>query len=298
MDLLFTGASGFLGINIKPILDLNYNITTVGMSPDDDYQVDLSKAIPSFSEIYDVVIHAAGMAHFVPESKEEYEIFFNVNYQGTVNLCRALERVGVPGALIFISSVAVYGIDSGENITEEHPLNGTSPYALSKIKAEEFLIDWCRCKNVILGIIRPSLLAGPNPPGNLGDMIKAIDKGKYLSIGRGRARKSVLMVQDIANLISKLAEKGGIYNVCDNYQPTFRELEYLIASQLGKKVPLSVPYWVARLMAWVGDCIGNKAPINSMKMNKITENLTFSSEKAQKELCWKPMEVISCFKIR
>ena len=41
-------------------------------------------------------------------------------------------------------------------------------------------------------------------------------------------RQSVLMVQDIANLIPLLVRKGGVYNVCDSYQPTFRDLETLI----------------------------------------------------------------------
>lgn len=43
------------------------------------------------------------------------------------------------------------------------------------------------------------------------------------------------MVQDIANLLPMLIEKGGIYNVCDSYQPSFRELEMVICKQLNKK---------------------------------------------------------------
>lgn len=56
----------------------------------------------------------------------------------------ALENVGVPKALIFISTVAVYGCEFGEQITEEHTLNGTTPYAKSKIMAEEYLTNWCK----------------------------------------------------------------------------------------------------------------------------------------------------------
>lgn len=108
--------------------------------------------------------------------------FFDVNLQGTKNLCTALEQSGIPKSFIFISTVAVYGCDSGENITEEYPLNGTTPYALSKIKAEKYLEEWCAMHNVKLSILRPSLIAGPNPPGNLGAMIHGIENGKYLSI--------------------------------------------------------------------------------------------------------------------
>ena len=191
----------------------------------------------------------------------------------------------------------MYGCDFGENITEEYPLNGDTPYALSKIQAEAFLKEWCNKHGVILSIIRPSLIAGPNPPGNLGTMINGIRSGKYLSIGGSQARKSVLMVEDIARLVPLLAEKGGVYNVCDTYQPSFKELENIICKQLGKKRPLSIPYWLAKLMALTGDCLGNKAPINSLKLNKIIKSLTFSNEKARRELGWKPISVLDNFKI-
>ena len=297
MTLLFTGASGFLGSNIIQLLNGAYNIISVGLSPQDTYLVDIATDIPTFIDAFDVVFHAAGKAHSVPKTEAEKRLFFDVNLQGTKNLCTALERSGIPKAFIFISTVAVYGCDSGENITEEHPLNGTTPYALSKIKAEKYLEGWCAMHNVKLSILRPSLIAGPNPPGNLGAMIRGIRNGKYLSIAGGKARKSVLMVQDIANLLPMLIEKGGIYNVCDSYQPSFRELEMVICKQLNKKLPLSIPYWFAKSMAVLGDCFGENTPINSLKLRKITNSLTFSNEKAMRELGWKPMNVLKNFRI-
>jgi len=274
-----------------------YDVTTVGLLLQDDYTVNIAKEIPELRERYDIVLHAAGKAHSVPKTEEEKQVFFDVNLQGTKNLCAALERKGIPQAFIFISTVAVYGCDYGENITEEHPLNGVTPYAVSKRLAEEYLQKWCYEHNVILGIVRPSLIAGPNPPGNLGAMIHGIRSGKYLGISGSRARKSVLMVQDIARLVPLLAEKGGIYNVCDSYQPTFRELEAAICRQLHKKLPLSIPYWVAKSMALIGDCFGKRAPINSLKLKKITKSLTFSNEKAVCELGWRPTNVLENFKI-
>lgn len=47
----------------------------------------------------------------------------------------------------------------------------------------------------------------------------------------------------------------------------------------------------------MGDMIGEKAPINSLKLRKITESLTFSNEKAVRELGWKPLNVLDNFKI-
>ena len=296
--LLFTGASGFLGTNLKPLLRNDFEVKTLGLTDGDDYKVNIANSVPDIDIHFDVVLHAAGKAHMVPKSEEEKKLFFDINNQGTVNLCIALEKSGLPKAFVFISTVAVYGLETGENITEEHPLNGDTPYALSKIRAEEFLTDWCTKNNVTLAIIRPSLIAGPNPPGNLSAMIKGIKTGAYLSIAGGKAHKSVLMVQDIARLLPALIDKGGIYNVCDDSQPTFRELELLIAKQLGKRPPISIPYWIAKSMALVGDLLGNRAPINSLKLSKITESLTFSNEKAKRELGWQPLDVLSNFKIQ
>lgn len=295
--LLFTGASGFLGYNIRPILEKEYDVHTIGLTDDDDIKINMAKEVPPINTHYDIVLHAAGKAHTVPKTEADKLVFFDVNYQGTVNLCTALEKAGIPKALVFISTVAVYGCEFGEMITEDYPLEGDSPYAKSKIMAEEYLAQWCKEHDVELGILRPSLLAGHKAPGNLGAMVDGIRKGFYLNIAGGKVKKSVLMAEDIARLVPLLAEKGGVYNVCDTYQPTFGELSVSVAKQLGKRKPLSIPYWMAWCMAKVGDLMGSKAPINSYKLEKMTKSLTFSNNKARRELGWEPLDVLSCYKV-
>lgn len=295
--LLFTGGTGFLGKNVMPLLQKNYEVTTCGITPEDMIQANLAKDVPTLDKHYDIVLHAAGKAHVVPKTEEEKQLFFDINYQGTVNLCKALEKVGVPKALVFISTVAVYGCEYGELITEEHPLEGKTPYAKSKIMAEEFLTKWCSEHGVILGILRPSLLAGKNAPGNLGAMVNGVRKGFYMNIAGGKVTKSILMAEDIARILPLVAEKGGVYNVCDTRQPSFGELSISVARQLGKRKPMSIPYWMAWCMAKVGDLLGSKAPINSYKLEKMTQSLTFSNEKARKELGWEPLDVLENYMI-
>ena len=295
--LLFTGGTGFLGHNARPILDKMYKVTTCGITPDDEIKANLAKEVPELTERYDVVLHACGKAHVIPKTDEEKQAFYDVNYQGTVNLCKALENVGVPKALIFISTVAVYGCEYGDLITEEHPLEGDSPYAESKIMAEKYLTEWCAKNGVVLGVLRPSLLAGKNAPGNLGAMVNGIKKGYYMNIADGKVIKSILMAEDIARLVPLLEEKGGTYNVCDTRQPSFGEISMSVAKQLGKVKPISIPYWIAWCMAKVGDLLGSKAPINSYKLEKMTKSLTFSNEKARRELNWEPLDVLDNYKI-
>lgn len=295
--LLFTGGSGFLGRNTRPILEKTYEVTTCGISESDDLKANLVKDVPELEKHFGVVLHACGKAHVVPRTEEEKQAFYDVNFTGTKNLCEALEKVGVPRAFIFISSVAVYGCERGELITEEHPLEGKTPYAESKRMAEEFLIKWCGKHNVVLGILRPSLLAGKNAPGNLGAMVNGVRKGFYMNIAGGKVVKSILMAEDIARLVPLVAEKGGIFNVCDTRQPSFGDLSTSVAKQLGKSRPLNIPYWMAWCMAKVGDLLGSKAPINSYKLSKMTESLTFSNEKARSVLKWEPMDVLENYKI-
>lgn len=295
--LLFTGGTGFLGKNVMPLLQEQYDVTTCGITPEDIIKANLAKDVPTLDKHYDIVLHACGKAHSVPKTEAEKQVFFDVNYQGTVNLSSALEKVGVPSALIFISTVAVYGCESGELISEGHPLNGETPYAKSKIMAEEYLTKWCSEHGVVLGVLRPSLLAGKNAPGNLGAMVNGVRKGFYMNIAGEKVTKSVLMAEDIARILPLIAEKGGVYNVCDTRQPSFGELSISVARQLGKRKPISIPYWMAWCMAKVGDLLGSKAPINSYKLSKMTESLTFSNEKARRELGWEPLDVLEYYKI-
>jgi nucleoside-diphosphate-sugar epimerase len=295
--LLFTGASGFLGYNIRPLLEKQYDVHTIGLTDEDDIKINMAKEVPPINTHYDVLLHAAGKAHTVPKTDAEKQVFYDVNYQGTVNLCKALENAGIPRVFVFISTVAVYGCEFGELIDEYHPLNGNTPYAKSKIMAEEYLKRWCLDHQVRLSILRPSLLAGKNAPGNLGAMVNGIKKGFYMNIAGGKVVKSVLMAEDIARLLPLLEKKGGVFNVCDTRQPSFGEISASVAKQLGKHKPISIPYWLAWCMAKVGDLLGEKAPINTYKLEKMTKSLTFNNNKAKHELGWEPLDVLTNYKI-
>lgn len=297
-SLLFTGATGFLGSNVLPLLQEKYEVETLALDENATYNVNLVTDTIKLNKNYDVILHAAGKAHVIPRTEAEEKLFYDINFEGTKKICDALEEIGLPKSFIFISTVAVYGCDIGEMITENHPLNGDSPYAKSKIMAEQYLQEWCDKNNVVLTILRPSLIAGKNPPGNLGAMIKGIESGKYLSIAGGVSRKSVMMACDLANVLPLCEGKGGIYNICDDSYPSFHDLEILISKQLGKKPPFNIPYWVANCLAHIGNLLGKKAPINSARLEKIVKSLTFSNEKIKNELNFKPTDVLANFEIR
>lgn len=288
MNILVTGSSGFFGNVIVHVLESN-SIFTLNRNSG-NFQYDLSKSIPDFNTDFDIVIHNAGKAHSFPKTEKEKLSFFQINIQGTKNLLQGLETK-IPKQFVFISSVSVYGLEYGVNIDEHTLLNSKDPYGLTKIQAEQLVIDWCNKNNVVCTILRLPLLVGKNPPGNLGTMLKAIKKGYYFNIGRGDAKKSMVLAEDVARFIPIIAPVGGTYNLTDGEHPSFLALSHAIA----KKKIFNLPLFIAKIIGYLGDFLGDKAPINSLKVNKITSDLTFDDSKAR-EMGWKPQPVLEYLK--
>jgi nucleoside-diphosphate-sugar epimerase len=294
MNILLTGANGFLGKIIIKVLEKEHRFITLSRNSG-EYQVCLDKQIPNFHDFFELVIHAAGKAHSVPKTESEKIEFHKVNVVGTENLLKGLENIGVPKQFVLISSVSVYGQEFGKDINEEHQLEAKDPYGLSKIEAEVLIMKWCKKQNVVCTILRLPLLVGENPPGNLGAMIKAIDKGYYFNIGGGKARKSMVLAQDVASFIPKVAIIGGTYNLTDGYHPDFNELSMAISKQKNKKKTFNMTMFIANLMGYAGDLLGSKAPINTLKLKKITSDLTFDDTKARQILGWKPQGILEWY---
>lgn len=289
--VLVTGSNGFLGKSICYILR-SYGIYTLNRS-NSFYNIDLSLNVPVFDLCFDIVVHAAGKAHVIPNSIVENNSFFDVNITGTKNLLSGLKNnYALPQAFVFISSVSVYGKDSGNNIGVDFPLSANEPYGLSKIQAEKLILNWCNENNVICTILRLPLLVGKNAPGNLGAMIKGIKQGYYFNIGGGKAKKSMVLCEDVAQFIPIVAPIGGIYNLTDGVHPTFAALSTAIAKNKVRNLPL----FAAKILGCMGDLIGNIFPINSLKIKKITSDLTFDDSKAR-AMGWKPQSVLEYLKL-
>lgn len=292
-SILVTGAAGFLGTIICQELSVDYTVDTLGKSSANTFPVDLATSVPVFEKHFGMIIHAAAKAHVIPRTRNEQDEFYQTNFQGTVHLIKGLESPGkLPEEFVFISTVAVYGREEGEMITEDVPLLGITPYAKSKIQAESCLEDWCRMNNVKLTILRLPLVVGQNPPGNLGAMIRWMKKGLYVGIGSGAARKSMVLARDVARCIPTLAKSGGIYNLTDGYHPSIFELENAVARNLKRKKLYRLPDAVLRAVAKVGDVIGDKFPVDSQKFKKLTSSLTFSDAKAREIAGWNPHSVV------
>jgi nucleoside-diphosphate-sugar epimerase len=296
MNCLLTGSSGFLGKSISVEISKEIDLYTLSRT-EGDFITNLDTEIVNFGRNFDIVIHAAGKAHEIPNTEKEINEFNSVNVIGTINLLKGLEVSGMPQMFVFISSVSVYGLDCGNEIDELSSLNACDPYGKSKIEAENLIKNWCKKNRIKLTILRLPLVIGSNPPGNLGSMIYAIRKNYYFNVANGSAKKSMVLATDIAKYILKAAKVGGIYNLTDGYNPNFNELSKCIASQVNKKFIPNLPYYIAKFFAFIGDSMGPKFLFNSKRLNKITSTLTFDDSKARKAFGWHPTPVLGSLKI-
>lgn len=302
-NVLITGGTGFLGgYVLKAFQEAGfevYNISRRTIAGTHSIQSDLADADINIPPIgFEKVVHIAGKAHVFPKTKAEGEAFYTVNLEGTKNLLQAMDKIGlVPRQFVFISTVAVYGLNKGKLLSEHFPPQPNTPYGDSKWMAEKVVQAWCASKGAGCLILRLPLIVGANPPGNLGDMRKAIAKGTYLSIKNNKAQKSVVLADDVAALIVSAApDISGVFNLTDKMHPSFEQIETAIAERLNKKISIKLPLWILYPMAWMGDVLmkllKKDLPFSSLRLEKIISTLTFDDSKASAQLNWRPKSAI------
>ncbi|MFC5409158.1 NAD-dependent epimerase/dehydratase family protein [Larkinella bovis] len=303
MSVLLTGASGFLGQRLYRVLsktDLVTSLSRQGVGPG-HIACNLAVETPDLSPYrFDCVVNAAGKAHSVPRTAGDAADYEQVNVQGLKRLLTALEQsAALPHAFVHMSTILTYGCSAGEVLDENTPLRATDVYGQSKIRAEAVVQEWGAKTGVKTTILRLPLVVAENPRGNLAALIQAIRRGRYVRIGDGSCRRSMVLADDVARIIPKAAHYPGIYNLTDGVHPSVRELEDAIARQVGRRRLPSVPLFAARAVATVGDginaIVGRRFPLDSMALAKLTQSLTFSDLRARQQLGWDPKPVVSFF---
>ncbi|RIV19381.1 NAD-dependent epimerase/dehydratase family protein [Fibrisoma montanum] len=303
MNVLLTGASGYVGSHIHRGLAPDHVVTTVGRQPLGHRHIscNLAAEVPDLSGQYiDYVVHAAGKAHSVPRRRRELAEYEQVNVQGTARLLASLDRLPtLPQAIVHISTVLVYGRDEGYWLTEDTALQDNGVYGLSKIKAETLVREWAQRTGVRAAILRLPLVVAEEPTGNMAALMTAIRRGYYVRLGDGAARRSMVRADDLATIIPRAAAIGGVFNLTDGHHPSLRELDEMITQYVGRTRVKAVPTGLAKAVARAGDgvnaLIGRKFPLDSVALRKLTSSLTFSDQAARQRLNWNPRPVLDLF---
>lgn len=293
--VLITGSKGFLGRYIATAYHTQgWEVISLGKQNHNDLVVDLATEEPALDHLdFKSVVHLAGLAHKVPSLHHAVQPFYDTNLHGTNNLLEALSPIaGQIEHFVFISSVAVYGRETGHMIEESNTLEGRSPYAQSKILAEQQVIHWGLDHDVPTLILRLPFVAGSNPPGEFGRLLRKMKKSDFRIIGAGLAKKSGVLASDIADHLPRWHGKSGIFNLTDGYHATIAEwTNYMKKSSTSPKIKY-IKDWQARILSGMGDLIPG-IPYHSRLYYQLTSELTFSDTKARNHLNWNPKIVFS-----
>lgn len=269
--MLLTGAHGMLGRYLASAFS-DAEITTLGLSEENDITCDLSAAVPELDGArFDLVIHAAGTRD---ENRAE-----GVNLLGTRHLLEAL-RQAPPAAFLFISTAEVYGRTDGEMLDETTNTWSSNEFGRSKILAEGEIGKAFAATGTVVTVLRPVWMFGAGLSGWQQQMFLDVVSGRYLHVRDNDAVMSAVTAYDVARAARVLWQNGGIYNVSDGKPHRWIDLAEAMSVNAGvsKRMAFLPAKWAAlagRLFGW----IPGLRFLSASELEKRSRSLTFSNEK-------------------
>lgn len=306
--ILVTGATGFLGHSLIPVLVKRGHRVRALVRPTsfcdflDEWGVELAwgdtrdaDSVKAAMEGCDAVIHAAGKFRFWGR----YADFFGVNVQGTHNVLEAARRAGVQ-RLIHISTIAVVGSPKpGTLITEDTPCDPTDDYQLSKLNGEGLALRYCAEHGLPVIVLRPGAFYGPWGRYAFNRLFFEDPlKGLPLRVHHGRHVTFPIFVPDLAQVIESALTRGRpgeIYNVCGPCL-THNQVNRIVGQLAGVRLWLDAPKWgmigLAKVWTALSRITGREPyyPINLAPYVFCDWNVSSDKARAELNLCPVPFE--------
>lgn len=253
-SVLVTGATGFVGrALIEHLAVAGYRVRSavrretalpqsseLALVGDIVADTDWSKALNGV----DIVIHSAARAHVLKEATDDpLALFRAINRDATLNLALQAAQAGVR-RFIFISTIGVNGVETrGTPFRVDDVPAPHSPYAISKHEAEMGLTGIAKETGLEVVIIRPPLILGPKPKGNLASLERLIASGMPLPFGAVTQNRRDLVSLDVlvdlvACCIEHPAASGQTFLVSDDKVRSTREILERVAEIAGKRLSL------------------------------------------------------------
>jgi GlcNAc-P-P-Und epimerase len=250
MKILITGGNGFIGSYLrKDFQKKDMIVKTLGRGKGNDYQVDLSEESIEIKEQFDMIIHTASIVHNHNHSGGLSVINILKDNAISQNFLSSIQKVNF-AKLIFLSSVAVYGKMSGENISIQEILNPKDGYGLSKILSERIYQNFIPESKIL--ILRLPLVNGPNPKGNILKALKSIQANRMYLFKRNTAKKSILELEDLSNfIITKGMFLYGLHQI-KSYDIYFNNFLKTLTGQKIKEVPYFSLYLLLSISSFFG----------------------------------------------
>lgn len=159
----------------------------------------------------DVVFHLAALIA-IPYSYLAAESFIDTNVRGTLNILEAARRAGV-ARVVHTSTSEVYGTPEILPIRETHPIQAQSPYAASKVAADQLALSYQRSFGVPVTVLRPFNTYGPRQSDRavLPTLLRQLLAGRpEIRLGRLDTRRDLTFVADTVDGFVRAAECDGI----------------------------------------------------------------------------------------
>lgn len=296
LSIAITGATGFVGSALFQTLRVNPKYTVKGFCrtlPTENNPEGLlalgSLETADFSQVLagvDVVIHTAARAHVLEDgATDPLSAFRKVNVDGTLKLARQAAEAGAK-RFVFISSIGVNGGSTqGIPFTEANAAKPHTPYAQSKLEAEQALKYLFEKKGMELVIIRPPLIYAAHAPGNFARLLKIVKKQLPLPFGLVKNQRSFVALENVVDFIALCVEHPQATNqtfvIADGASISTPELLKLLAQGMNKKV-LLLPVPV-KLMELGAKLLGREA-----MFEQLCGSLEVDITKAKTLLSWQP----------
>ena len=189
----------------------------------------------------DVVFHLAALIA-IPYSYHSPDTYVDTNVKGTLNVVQAARDLGVE-RVVHTSTSEVYGTARFVPITEEHPLQGQSPYSASKIGADQIALSFYLSFETPVAVIRPFNTYGPRQSARavIPTIITQIAAGATrIKLGAVHPTRDFNYVQDTVRGFVAVAEAdaalGQVVNVGSNFEVSIGDTARLIARLMGREV--------------------------------------------------------------
>jgi dTDP-glucose 4,6-dehydratase len=192
----------------------------------------------------DYVLHLAALIA-IPYSYNSPDSYIDTNIKGTLNVLQAARDLGIK-RVIHTSTSEVYGTARFVPITEEHPLQGQSPYSATKIGADQLAYSFHSSFGVPIIICRPFNTYGPRQSARaiIPTVITQILSGKKkIQLGSLTPTRDFNYVKDtVSGFIQILNSDNGhgeVVNIGSNYEVSIGDTVNLIADILGLKIEVA-----------------------------------------------------------
>ena len=226
MNILVTGATGFVGSRIINVLNSMDQFTPIAAVRDENNQLDSKVQSVTVDSLgpdnswsssiknINIVIHVAARVHVMTDDvKDTLSEYRKVNVEGTLNLAKQAANAGVK-RFIFISSIKVNGESTtlGIPFTEKNIPKPVDPYGISKYETEQGLKLLATTTGMEIVYIRPVLVYGPGVKANFHTMMKWLYRGVPLPFGSIHNKRSLIALDNLVDFIITCVEHPAAAN--------------------------------------------------------------------------------------